>query len=289
MEKLTNEKVEDFLKENEDKLDNETLQQFFNPYFQEKAVLGFDIYRYSKFPLTEQSLIPYIFKKLYEYTIGNCLRHEKFIFQQYKRSDFNDNFIDTGDGGFQIFNSPFESLIFAIYFQGNIQRFNSGFLPNFKQLRDLVGELTLRYSLTLDMIYTFNSNFYGPAIINNARIIAKDKLNRFLIDENTHLWFRRNINGMENLIVLDEKDFEKIEPMKNFNFENFESYLFDKEHDEVKILNVDLLKIGEIISKLDIVSIYSSRVQAYMKSDGRELRKIVVTIGNLNSSGIIGD
>ncbi|MDP3445791.1 MAG: hypothetical protein Q8T08_23265 [Ignavibacteria bacterium] len=289
MEKLTNEEIENFLNEKEDKLDNESLQQFFNPYFQKKAVLGFDIYRYSKYPLTEQSLIPYIFKILYENTIVNCLKHEKFIFQQYDSSKFDDNFIDTGDGGFQIFNTPFESLIFAIYFQANIQRYNSSFIPKFKHLRDLVGELTLRYSLTFDLIYTFNDNFYGPAIINNARIIAKDKLNRFLVDENTHLWFRKNINGIENLIVLAEADFQKIEPMRNFNFDNFESYFFDSDRNELKILNVDLLKIGEITSKLDIVSIYSLRVQAFMISDGRELRKIVVTIGNLNSSGIIGD
>ena len=291
MEQLSNKKIEEILNscKIEDKLDKRLLQENLNTFLQQKAVLGFDIYRYSKFPLTEQSLIPYIFKKLYNYTISNCLKHEEFIFQKYKTSDFKNNFIDTGDGGFQIFDTPFESLIFALYFQGNIQRFNSGFLPNLLDLKDLVGEITLRYSLTFDSIYTFNNNFYGPSIINNARIISKDKLNRFLVDENTYLWFRQNINGLENLIVLDQRDFKSIEIMKNFDFEKTVTYLFENKPNGARILNVDLLKIGEVISKLDKVSIYSLYIQTYMKSPGRELEKIVVTIGNLNTSGIIED
>lgn len=48
----------------------------------------------------------------------------------------------------------------------------------------------------------FFSNFYGSAIINCARIISKDRLNRCLIDAETNKWFLHNTNGIETLTCL---------------------------------------------------------------------------------------
>jgi len=288
MEKLNNYKVNKILSISliDNKLDSEKIHIEFQKYFQTKAVLGFDIYKYSKYPLVEQSLIPYIFKILYEATIKICLSHETFLFQKYDKDIFQKHFIDTGDGGFKIFNNPFEAIIFAVYFQANIQRFNSGFLHNFVELRNLVGEITLRYSLTNDNVYYLNNNFYGSAIINNARILSKDKLNRFLIDENSFLWFRKILNGIENLKVIDITDFKDIELFDNYDFNEGTSYLFDFE-DNSRFLNVNSLKIGEVKAKQDILSVYSIYIQTFMKSPGKKLEKITVSTGNLNSSGIL--
>ena len=133
IEKIINVKIED------KKLLIESIKNSLKPYFIQKAVLGFDVYRYSKYPIVEQTLIPHIFKLLYEVTINSCLRHEKFIFQKYTKEDFEKQFIDAGDGGFQIFNIPIESLVFAVYFQANIQRFNSGFFKKWEKLKMLIG------------------------------------------------------------------------------------------------------------------------------------------------------
>lgn len=267
------------------KLNAKQIQERLQKYFKIKAILGFDIYKYGKFPIVEQTLIPYLFKTLYEGTIKNCLNQEIIIFQNFKRKNFAKNFIDTGDGGFQIFDNPMEAVIFAIYFQANIQRFNSGFIDSLVYLRELTGEITLRYSLTYDTIYRYNNNLYGTALINNARIISKDKLNRFLIDENTFDWFRREINGIESLLVINQSDFEYMKFMKGTNFTEKGTYLFNK--DISRFLNVASLKIGEIQSKQELFSIYNIYIQTFMSSPGKRLRKITVSVGNLYSSGIL--
>jgi hypothetical protein len=288
MKNLNNEKVKGILEQcTKDKiLDSHLVQDKLTEYFQDKAVLGFDIYRYSKFPMVKQSLIPYVFNILYEGTIKNCLKQESFLFQNYNENEFLDYFIDSGDGGFQIFNNPLDAIIFAIYFQSNIQRYNSGFLTDFVELGNFIGEITIRYSLTYDNIYRLNKKFYGSAIINNSRIISIDKLNRFLIDENAFIWFRKKINGIESLIVFDESDFNNIDILDNYGFEGKVSYLFNQK-DKSRFLNVDSLKIGEIQSKQDKISVYSIYLQTYMSSPGKRLEKIVVSIGNLNSSDIL--
>lgn len=69
-----------------------------------------------------------------------------------------------------------------MYFQANIVRYNSR-NDTSSALYEVIGEINLRYSLTYDNLYFYNKNYYGPAIINCARIMSKDKLNRFLLDK----------------------------------------------------------------------------------------------------------
>ncbi len=256
-------------------------------YFEKKAILGFDIYRYSQFPLLEQSLVPHIFKTLYDDTIIDCLEYETFIFQSKIEKDFTNYFIDTGDGGFQIFDTPFHATIFAIYFQANIKRYNSGKTVKLSGLKDIVGELTIRYAITYDATHTYLNNFFGPSIINNARIMSKDKLNRMLIDENTFLWFTEMINGVENLQSLKIKDLSKISVFKEYKkpTTNLSSLIFSEK--ECKILSTYILKIGEIKSKMDTLSIHSLHIQTLMFSTNNiGLDKYTISLGNLNSSGI---
>jgi hypothetical protein len=214
----------------------------------------------------------------------------KFFFSEFKDfSDFNKFFIDTGDGGFQIFNNPLQGIIFAIYFQANINRFNS--LNINTELAKIIGEINLRYTLTYGSVfeYTFKENYYGPAIIKNARIIAKDKLNRFLIDNNAYSWFKKNTNGIETLKVLNIDDLKNIEVVndKDDKIETNSLLFANNKYDDNSIVDIDILKIGDTTSKYDIINIYSLYIQVFLHSSTEaKLNKFVISIGNLNTEGI---
>lgn len=267
---------------------SKTTEISIEKYFQKKAILGFDIYRYSQYPTLEQTLIPHLFKKIFNWSIKNCLEHEPYLFQDITKEDFLNQFIDTGDGGFQIFDTPFQAVIFAMYFQANIKRYNS-VTAYTETLYKIVGEITLRYALTYDTTFCYEKNYYGPSIINNARIMSKDKLNRFLLDDATVKWFTQEINGLENLQVITfEDDFKNIEFLKKLKIiegEKIQSLIFTPTL--AKILKVDLLKIGEIKSKLDTLSVHNLHIQILMHSgDKGDFKKYTVSLGNLNLSGI---
>jgi len=293
--KLTSRIIEDLLKKNPISDKNKTIstksykliENEILSYNTNKAVLGIDIYRYSQYPSVPQMLIPFLFKQLFNDSINNCIEHEPFIFKNITKKYFTEHFIDTGDGGFQIFDNPFQAIIFAIYFQSNISRYNS-IHNHTANLFEIIDEITLRYSLTFDNLYSFEKNFYGPSIINCARIMSKDKLNRFLIDENTKKWFSKELNGVENLQFFEiNRDLDEISFLNNKENKEVEvdSVLFNS--DSCKIKNVALMKIGEIKSKLDILSIYNLNIQTLMFSPSSKYKKHAITLGNLNSNGLI--
>lgn len=261
------------------------ISTFLDNHNFKKGVLGIDIYRYSQYSNIPQMLIPYLFKLLYNDTVSNCIKHEPYIFKGLKTNDFIEKFIDTGDGGFQIFDNPLQAVIFAIYFQSNTARYNSIHLPS-ANLFEIIEEITLRYSFTFDNVYSFENNHFGQSIINCARIMAKDNLNRFLIDENTKTWFSKEFNGIENLQALDiDKDCEQIDILKKGESEEIKSVIF--KDSKCKIMRVDLMKIGEIKSKLDILSIYNLHIQTLMYSVSSKFKKHTITLGNLNSEGLV--
>jgi len=266
-------------------IDYNSIESFLKPYIEKKAILGFDIYQYSQFPSLQQTLIPHLFKELYTMTINNCIGNEDFFFEYKVNADFEKNFIDTGDGGFQIFETPIEALIFAIYFQANIARYNTGNKLLFN-LYHVIGEINLRYSLTYGNIYSYKENFYGTAIINCARIMSKDKLNRFLIDSNSITWFNTEINSIETCLSFEPaSDFPTIPIFKSkFNVATYKSKIFGIEDNRIKCL--DVLKIGEIKSKLDTLSIFNAHMQVELFSDGKDFKKYRITLGNLNSSDL---
>ncbi|MCD8425020.1 hypothetical protein LNJ40_06900 [Tenacibaculum dicentrarchi] len=282
-------KLKEFVSEKLDlkeEIDRKEIQLYLNTFIQKKAVLGFDIYQYSQYASTEQALIPHLFKKLYATTIRNCIKNEPFFFKYKNQAEFENKFIDTGDGGFQIFDSPIESLIFSIYFQANIVRYNSG-NKLLSDLYNIIGEINLRYSLTYDDVHNYKNNFYGPAIINCARIMSKDNLNRFLLDDNTISWFNSEINSLETCLSFEpEKDFPTIPIFKStYDNDTYKSLIFGKTKNLIK--SIDILKIGEIKSKLDILSIFSIHIQVMFISSGKAFRKYRISLGNLNSSGLI--
>ena len=257
-----------------------------------RSVLGIDIYQYSSYGEFEQTLIPFMFKTLFSATIKMCLENHRFIFQEYDEARIERNFISTGDGGFLIFSTPLHALLFASNFAIVLRIYNAYHF--FPKLRSIIGGISIRYALTFDKIYSFENNFYGRAIINCARILQSDSLNRCLIDENVHRWFTLNMEGLENLQVIT------IEEIANISyFQDFDSTLVVKHEDKIfgkdasrrdGIINSDILKIGKIISKETELNIYNLHLQVSLRltndDDPSQTKLVTVSLGNLNTSGI---
>lgn len=257
-----------------------------------KSVLGLDIYRYSLYGEFEQTLIPFLFRRFLQTASELCQRNHKFLFQHYTNDSFKNNFISTGDGGFMIFDTPVHSLVFAINMAIILRTYNSfHFYP---KLRKIIGGMSLRYAITYDKIYSFDENFYGRAIINNARILMKDALNRCLIDQNVHTWFTVNIEGLENLQILTMRDIANIYEFQRDYDEKFldeEDQIFlDDQTRRRGIINSDVLKIGKINLKDTELSIYNLHLQVSLKlsndDDPSQEKIITISLGNLNTAGI---
>jgi hypothetical protein len=252
------------------------------------SVLGIDIYRYSKFKREKQRLIPSIFKKLFDDAVGYCGEHEPFLFQ---KNQFSDRFISTGDGGFLIFDTPLHALVFATWFQACLAVFNSGLES--PRLRKFVGALELRYTLTLDELFVQDSVHYGAAIINNARILSRDSLNRFLLDGHTVAWFATRLRTFETIMGLTIADIASLPDFKSYDRTNLKSVLFmDAAGDspgQGSIRTAIVQKIGETTAKDDKFDTYSAYMQfglSYGDGETTPMKNIVVTLGNLNSSGL---
>ena len=279
--------------------DDEDLYQALNQYVNyenipNKSVLGLDIYQYSTgYGVLEQALIPFLFRRFMETTIDQCFANHKYIFQKYDPQKIKDHFISTGDGGFFIFDTPLHSLLFAINFAVVLRVYNAfHFYP---KLRRIIGSINLRYAITYDKVYQFGDNYFGRALINNARILQRDNLNRCLIDQNVNAWFLVNIGGIENLQVITTSEICNIHEF----IDDYDSSILDKESDEIfgiiekrtyGIINSDILKIGKIQSKYTELNIYLLHLQVSLKlvnDDDPEQKKVfTISLGNLNTAGI---
>ena len=257
-----------------------------------KSVLGIDMYQYSSYGEFEQTLIPFLFKTILNTTISLCQSNHKFIFQKHTAERIEKSFISTGDGGFLIFDNPLHSLIFACNFAIILRAFNS--YHYYPKLRKIIGGVNMRYAITLDKIYSFDDNFFGRAIINNARILMKDNLNRCLLDEHVFTWFTTNLDGIENLQIITIEDISNIyEFNRDYDrkfLESGDEIFGDDPTRKYGIINSDILKVGIIKSKETILSIYNLHLQVtitlYNDDDPDQKRLITVSLGNLNTSGI---
>lgn len=257
-----------------------------------KSVLGIDIFKYSSFGSFEQTLIPFLFKTIFRLTLKLCFTNHKYLFQKASEEEINRSFISTGDGGYLMFDTPLHSLVFAINFAVVLRIYNAFHL--YPKLRKIIGAINMRYAITYDRVYIFDNNFYGRAIINCARILMKDDLNRCLIDEHSHSWFTTNIEGVENLQIMTIHEIANI-----YDLREYDQSVLDLHPDEIfepevsrryGIINADILKIGKISSKETELSIYNLHLQVAINlvNDDDPLQKKTVTIslGNLNTSGI---
>lgn len=260
--------------------------------FSRRAVLGIDIYRYGMYKHLEQTLIPAVFKIFFEKAIRLCLESNQYVFQKYDKKSIENAFISTGDGGFLILESPLHAVFFAINFEMVVRSYNSYHL--FPRLRKIIGSISLRYAITYDTLFHFDNNFYGTGIINNARILNSDSLNRCLIDESSFNWFLINIDGIENLQVYTIYDIANV-----YDFQHYDNKYIEEGNNELippkktryyGIINSDILKIGQIQSKEVFLNIYNLHLQVSMniRSDAAldKERLITISLGNLNTSGI---
>jgi hypothetical protein len=306
IKKLSNEEILDILRHYDTEStfekvniipDSEDLYEAMASYislrsFNKKSVLGIDIYRYGLYKHLEQVLIPPLFKILFEKAIRLCLENNQYVFQRYTREKIEKSFISTGDGGFVIFDTPLHALFFAINFEMVIRAYNSYHL--FPKLRNIIGSISLRYAVTYDTIFLFDNNFYGSAIINNARILDKDTLNRCLIDQPSYDWFLVNIDGLENLQVYTIENIANIYEFLDYDrsyIQNGINEILNIESTRYSgIINSDILKVGQIHSKESLINVYNLHLQVTMSifADHKEdiRRLITVSLGNLNTSGI---
>ncbi|SIO29834.1 hypothetical protein [Fibrobacter sp. UWB11] len=250
-----------------------------------KAVLGIDIFKYSQFDYKKQKLIPFVFSLLRK-EAEKCFSYaESFFSYRYVNDRIQHDLIDTGDGGFLIFDEPIDAVVFLLHFNAFLHLYNSYHL--YPKLRKYVGPLTIRYAITYDLLYKINSRFYGRAIINNARIISKDKLNRLLIDDKTYEWFLLNTNGIENLPYVKKTDLKHLNQNAQDEDRLFSVALGDI--DDGNIRNVFCQKLEKIHVKDDDFDIYNLMIQSFLTFHGETENKripVVTTIGNMNCNGI---
>jgi hypothetical protein len=257
-----------------------------------KAILGIDIYQYSQYEKEKQNLIPFVFDIIYKEAIRHAKTFEEYIFCD---CDFTGRFISTGDGGYIIFDKILHAFIFNLIFHEILRAFNSERL--YPKLSHFIEKLTLRSCITYDSIFYYNSNWYGRGIINNARILSKDKLNRFLIDENTNKWFIVKFNGIEGITQINIKKIHTIlsrenKPYKTIFFHNSSegSIVGTQVFEPNKIKNVHIQKIGNVKAKNEEISVYNVEVQFTTsmndETDPLKIDNFMITVGNLNTAGI---
>lgn len=261
---------------------------FHEAYIEEKSILGIDIYKYSEYEKGVYEYIPILFDSMFEVASNSCLQYEKFFFNGINNNQyFKDRFISTGDGGFLVLNDPFQALIFSMYFQMGINIFNSG-NGRFNletNLYKIIGKIELRYSITTDSIYYYKNNYYGIGIINNSRILAKDHLNRFLIDNKTLDWFSKNINSIESLSIISIDELKGISYFSSQAIQSNSSMLFDKFNKLIKFVSIQ--KLGTLRSKNTSLDIYNLYILFQLASLPQPNFNIyIVSLGNTNTLGI---
>ena len=258
-----------------------------------QAVLGIDIFRYSRMDPLPQSIVPFVLQLLYWETIKHCQEGCPFLFRNTSAEELRDHFIDTGDGGYQLLDTPLHALYFAVEFEFALRMFNSYTLR--PQLRRLfTTDLIARYAITYQPVFRFQDNYYGPGIISNCRIIGRDQLNRCLIDHGTFDWFTVNTRGVENLATTGLKDLALLP-----DFSGYDPALAASSDAAFAVKgapqlgpwkDIDVLKIGEIRVKDGSFTIYNLHVHyvgGYTdEKDPNNTRWFTVTLGNLNTSGI---
>ena len=257
----------------------------------------------------KQIFVPHLFDLIYDYSWHLITRNFAFLFQNYdaiNRSNrnqlikHNEFFINTGDGGYQILETPIHAIIFILTFATTLRLYNSDMFR--RELHAKIGNIEVRYVITRDDLYRYNcknnKNFYGASIINNSRILSKDRLNRLIIDNNTYNWFLNRTIGIENLMSLglsNIKDIDEFSDYDHAKIDNENNALIPKENlgtVQEGIKSIDVQKIGKIKQKGDYLDIYNLHIQAvihYRAFLQKQEKTITISVGNLNISGIVNE
>ena len=244
-----------------------------------KSVLGFDIYQYTNFDYEKQNFIPYIFDFLLNETLQKLEEEEGSLFSKEYNDIISKNFISTGDGGYLIFSDPLCALVFNLHFYFQLGLFNTGHL--FPKLKNYIGEIIFRSAITFDNTYYYNEKPWGKAIITNSRILSKDKLDRFLIDDNTYNFFRDNCRGIENIKNICDNELIKL-------IGGTDSLFLKSKNNIIKLIDAQKLQDSDVKGiKLSTYNVkIKSRIMINSTSGERILDPFDYSIGNLNSTGL---
>ncbi|MCL2247318.1 MAG: hypothetical protein FWC10_09465 [Lentimicrobiaceae bacterium] len=256
------------------------------------SVLGLDIYKYSEYKKNKQNLIPFIFDYIYDKTLESIENSKEVILFKEILLDKSKYFISTGDGGFILFKTPIHALIFNLHFFAVLHLFNTGHF--FSKLSKYVDALVIRSALTYDKVYEYEGKYFGKAIINNSRILSKDRLNRFIFDESVFKYFNRKCNGIETISILCVENIEKIlqERIDGMAFfqrrENFNEY--NNPFNNPVIRSIHVQKIDDLQSKNTKMKLYNVEIQYsatwYNDVETNQATSFILTIGNLNSNNL---
>jgi len=257
--------------------------------FSNKSILGLDIYQYSQYEIDQQTLIPFLFKLIQDEVNKSTVKSNGFLFQKYKgAAQLTNEFIHTGDGGFQILDTPLHAVSLAINYEIFLRYYNSyHFYP---KLRKLIGPISMRYNISTGAVFQFDNNYFGPGIITSARMLSKDALNRFLLDEDTYQWFMHTMMGVENLQFISLEDIATYPHFALYekNLKDDYEMVFPKTKDFSfqKITSTDIQKVGEIKAKNSTLNIYNLHLQFLGAVRELKDKPMAITIGNLNLGGI---
>lgn len=268
-------------------------EKYFERVKLKKSVLAIDILGYSQYENHQQIVLPYLFKILYDNTINSLAMLESYFFEDlFSAIMERQRFIDTGDGGFLIFDNPLQAILFAVYFERSLNALHAA--REFSNVRNVFkGAIKVRYTITWDnLVYVKDlNNYYGAAIINAARIISRDKLDRCLCDENTYNWFLRYLQNFESLSNCSYAEIAKrvnIEKAHAPFATSTRSLCFPEAADFTKGISfASISKIGELTIKKTKVSVHSIYLQCrfpFKVTEGDS--GFVVALGNLNTDGI---
>jgi class 3 adenylate cyclase len=243
-----------------------------------KAVLGIDVYRYSKMEHVPQALLPYVIDVAFHATVRNVLDHETAFFDAVRADEVTRSLIRTGDGFFAFFEDPIRALVFCIYLQANVATFNSHNMS--PGLRAAIGEISVRYALTYGPVYDYEGTYYGDTIIRNSRLMSMDALNRFLMGQNCAEWFMKWTNGLDTLGTMLLPD---LQPWPSFELDTTQSSLIFSHADAYlpRFRSLSSVKLGSISAKGTEFDVYSNFIQVLLRQlQPASVQKYVVTIGN---------
>ncbi|MCG6169735.1 hypothetical protein [Leptospira sanjuanensis] len=255
------------------------------------SIVCIDTYKYSLNDIKRILLIPLVIQAVHVMTMDILRENELFLFE-----GLDDPVVaDTGDGAICIFPTPLHAISYIMWYEVALKLYNTYHLS--PEIREIVGKLSVRYTTSYDQVVKIGDNYYGPAIINAARMISTDRLNRCLIDEYSIDWFNRYFNGIESFITLSKMEIrrimETIFPEEKFDqsnqTESIFQLFFDK-HWGIKFCNVQ--HIGELKIKDTKISIYNlyilvlAGLQPRLDHKEDEEVKLSVSIGNMNPIGI---
>jgi hypothetical protein len=251
----------------------------------DRTVFGIDIYEYSKMDALKQFTVPFIVDQLFENTLARLKSQETAFFRDEFLVEIRRSRIDTGDGFFLILMNPLHALLFLCHFSIELELFKTRYRA--RTLMRSMNDYVIRYAISKGDVFIYSGKYYGDAIIRCARIMAKDRLNRCLIDNATYFWFYDNASGLESIQDAGLHNIFGIEELQAVKEGKSDIFLTGPMvFSSFKSIVVN--KIGRISVKNDTFDIYNVFLQIGMRVGEALMNSfpIVASAGTINMHGL---